>query len=381
MPLKLVRVPSFHFIKAWSHLVLSSIYFLCSLVHGILTPKIVGGESKTSSTLVRIDLTDNNVSDYVSFIRNQTSVQMVAMRMMTPLMVSFMCLGALIVSVFFVRSGLPPLFNKLSHVDHSLKTLIKPNGKEDYKIAIYAALYFLVSTLIVTLFYLSYAFYVVQSWEIIWNVILTIDNSISFSTEIQFIVLALYLKGRFKLINEHLFEHVDQNVLPSKNNLTVQKIEILHYSNKKLCELMKDLNGIYKLQLLCTAAGCFTKVLFNIYFAMFWQSFNSLKHALQNIEILLWTLYYLMRFLTTTITASLTSKEAMRTRTIVAHINSRHLAKEIQEELNLFSNHISSMEMKFTACGLLTVNSRLITAALATGTTYLVVLVQFKPQI
>nr|XP_014293894.1 gustatory receptor for sugar taste 43a-like [Halyomorpha halys] len=88
-----------------------------------------------------------------------------------------------------------------------------------------------------------------------------------------------------------------------------------------------------------------------------------------------------MRFLTTTITASLTSKEAMRTRTIVAHINSRHLAKEIQEELNLFSNHISSMEMKFTACGLLTVNSRLITAALATGTTYLVVLVQFKPQI
>ncbi|CAH1404324.1 unnamed protein product [Nezara viridula] len=144
---------------------------------------------------------------------------------------------------------------------------------------------------------------------------------------------------------------------------------------------MKDLNNIYKLQLLCTASGCFMKMLFNIYFAMFGQRFDSVKNILQSIEIILWTFYYLLRFLTTTITASLTSKEAMKTRTIVAHINSRHLSKEIQEELNLFSNHISSMEMKFTACGLLTVNSRLITAAIATGTTYLVVLVQFRPQI
>lgn len=213
MPLKLVRVPSFHFIKMWPYLALSYVYFLCSLIHGIITPQIVGGESKTSSTLVRIESTDHNVSDYVSFMRNQTSVQMVAMRMMNPLMVSFMCLGALIVSAFCVSNDLPLLFNKLSQVDHSLKTLVKQNGRVDYRITVTAVLYFIVLTVIVSLFYLSYAFYVVQSWEIIWNVVLTVDNSISFSSEIQFIVLALYLKERFKLINENLFEHADQYVL------------------------------------------------------------------------------------------------------------------------------------------------------------------------
>ena len=193
-----------------------------SFVHGVTTPFFVNGESKTSSTIVRVDYPSGNVSDYVSFMRNQTSVQMVAMRMMTPVIVSFMSLGAQIVSIFFVRSDLPNFFNKFSQVDVSLSTVISKKDRFDFKITLFVILYYFLLSIPVFLFYLFYSFSAAQgNWEFIWHFILALDNFISFSSEIQFIDLALYLKSRFRIINDYLCEHIEQHI--SVNYFSIYK--------------------------------------------------------------------------------------------------------------------------------------------------------------
>ena len=68
---------------------------------------------------------------------------------------------------------------------------------------------------------------------------------------------------------------------------------------------------MYQFHLLITLAACFLKVLFNIYFTMFGYvigtaSSHSSKEEAEYLRTILWSTYYVMRFLTLIISAYLT---------------------------------------------------------------------------
>nr|ALV87613.1 gustatory receptor 4 [Drosicha corpulenta] len=72
-----------------------------------------------------------------------------------------------------------------------------------------------------------------------------------------------------------------------------------------------------------------------------------------------------------------THSQGVKTRYTVSALNNRFLDPNTKEELMLFSNYIANTKIEFTACDFFTLNTHLITSAIAAGTTYLVILVQF----
>lgn len=67
---------------------------------------------------------------------------------------------------------------------------------------------------------------------------------------------------------------------------------------------------MYQLQLLCSVAGCFIKILLNVYFALFASFINVKKTSgVQTANTIMWTTFYLVRFLVTTVVSCKTSQE------------------------------------------------------------------------
>lgn len=93
-------------------------------------------------------------------------------------------------------------------------------------------------------------------------------------------------------------------------------IEIYRYCHRSLCELVRILNGMFKLHLLMTLSACFLVSLFNIYFALFdsavlpSQKESSAKIIKSNLfHSLFWNMIYVMRFLTMTGAAHFTTQQ------------------------------------------------------------------------
>lgn len=96
-------------------------------------------------------------------------------------------------------------------------------------------------------------------------------------------------------------------------------IEIYRHCHRSLCELVRNLNGMFKLHLLMTLAACFLISLFNIYFAMFGYVATTTKK--QSIKIqsklfrsICWNLFYIVRFLAMTGTAHFTTQQVSHSR-------------------------------------------------------------------
>ncbi|XP_050519914.1 gustatory receptor 68a-like [Daktulosphaira vitifoliae] len=231
---------------------------------------------------------------------------------------------------------------------------------------------------------------------IIWCVILTFNNLANFFGDIQFIQCACILHSRFEAINEQLsaiasnWNFKNEALFKKKTcraflselsygHKLSDSIEMYRYCYGQFCDMIDLINSIYQIHLLGTISSCFLKILFNIYFAIFGyvtRVNNSPNKRDKLIGSILWCIYYSLRFLTIVWVSDTTTKQAVATKTLITDINNRYLDRSTKEELRLFLSQITSRAIEFTAYDFFSLNTHLITSAIAAGTTYLVILIQ-----
>lgn len=90
-------------------------------------------------------------------------------------------------------------------------------------------------------------------------------------------------------------------------------IEICRHCHRTLCELVYNLNEIFKLHLLTALGGTFLFILFNIYFSLYGYYIiddltDKYKKFRSNLRILFWwNMIYTLRFIVTTGFAHITA--------------------------------------------------------------------------
>lgn len=91
-------------------------------------------------------------------------------------------------------------------------------------------------------------------------------------------------------------------------------IEVYRFCHRSLCQMVHDLNRMYKLQLLTTLSACFLTSVCNIYFTIFGYVINAktknyAKMQSKLLSLLSWNIHYIMRFLLVTGMAHTTAQQ------------------------------------------------------------------------
>ncbi|KAL4148323.1 hypothetical protein QTP88_002592 [Uroleucon formosanum] len=154
----------------------------------------------------------------------------------------------------------------------------------------------------------------------------------------------------------------------------IDVLENLKAKHKLVSQAVKNLNNTFGIHLGLSLCALCLYTLFDLYYHLegIWN------HSKYKFLVYAWILQYFVRFLFITVLAHITTKQALKSKILITDINNRYLDNNIKEELQLFLNQISSCTIEFTACDFFTLNTHLITSAIAAGTTYLVILLQFN---
>nr|QFU27933.1 gustatory receptor 28a [Apolygus lucorum] len=303
-----------------------------------------------------------------------------------------MSLGAHWVSIFRIRPHLPLLIDYLISIDSKLPILVK--GLSLSKT--YHSLAFLFFSKLAASF-VVFGVYLLLHYDgdnTLWRVTLVAHNFVSLTCELQLLIFILMIKSRFQVVNRALSSMChdmrsarisvkSRKILYPKieKSSDLHHIELAHDCYLKLVDSWILLNKIYAVQVLFSTGGCFLKALFNVYFL----SSSSIDDwpVLQNdlINSVVWMVFYFSRFAMLALVATSASHEFAKTKAITALMSHWYDDSTIREELDIFWTNTSCRKLKFSTCGLFTLDSGLIIKACVTGITYLVLLVQFKPQI
>ncbi|CAI6369203.1 unnamed protein product [Macrosiphum euphorbiae] len=165
-----------------------------------------------------------------------------------------------------------------------------------------------------------------------------------------------------------------------KANPLTNIVEILKIRHWLTREAVVDINYLFGNHLGLSILSLSVLVLLDVYTGAFHSFANDRVDKKIFRSMLLFfacVLQYSYRFCVITILSNVTTNQAVNAKTLITDINNRYLDTSTQEELQLFYAQISSRCIEFTACDLFTLNTRLITSAIAAGATYLVILVQF----
>uniref|UniRef100_A0A182WTK4 Gustatory receptor n=1 Tax=Anopheles quadriannulatus TaxID=34691 RepID=A0A182WTK4_ANOQN len=92
----------------------------------------------------------------------------------------------------------------------------------------------------------------------------------------------------------------------------------------------------------------------------------------------LWLFIHIFRFLLTIEPCHITNVESNRTITIINSLRRTCKDVEVIESINMFWQQLIASNFSFTACGLCTIDRRIITSYCGAIATYLVILIQFK---
>ncbi|XP_050430688.1 gustatory receptor for sugar taste 43a-like [Adelges cooleyi] len=225
--------------------------------------------------------------------------------------------------------------------------------------------------------------------------------------EMHFFILCYIIYQKIQLINVDLtMLRVDTNItnnypflLPSGDRyVKLNIVNSFNYSGfkfngmSKACfvrylrikyqltvEAVKNLNDVFGIQLGLFLCTLWLMTSLTMYYDLTRGEHSSYDNiTISKIILYGWVLQYTTRFILITLIAHTTTKEACKTKVLITDINNRFLDPGTKEELQLFFNQISSNSMEFTACDFFTLNTHLITSAIAAGTTYLVILLQFN---
>ncbi|RLZ02224.1 Gustatory receptor 29 [Cephus cinctus] len=385
----------------------ASIYLLLllgfNLTHLISIP-VVAVMTTTTAPWKNNSIEDNHRRIHASSV----------IRLIYPMGISFMAITSRINSLAGIKKLLPDVFTRMNDVDQLLK-----RKSHDLRISSRNIWIFVVLNLVLGLpsqiFSVTFVYgrgtYLVGFFIFMDN----FNNLTALSSEFQFLALCHLIRSRFWVINTkmlHAARLYDARRRSQNGSAPGHELEccpwkmtgyqfepdpysdhrlrdtmvVLRDAHQRLCDTLDWMNEGFQVQVLFSVCGCFLNLLVNIYFLLrggysvralteIWP-FESLGniHPLKNTS---WGIYYIIRFVAIAVMASRTTSEAKKTLVHVLRMRSTSRGYATKEELTLFHDHINSRRMKFSAAGFFDLNVSMISSAVATGATYLVIMVQF----
>ncbi|VVC40558.1 7TM chemoreceptor [Cinara cedri] len=255
-----------------------------------------------------------------------------------------------------------------------------------------------------------------EGWELIaFYVLLYGQNFVTCLSELRFLLYCFELFQHFQLINEEIsaiksktivankyplvlrsdeYRRAGNNVIGSatatkddrgvphrlKQYLLSKNIETLKVRHQFVSDAVRDLNELYDVQLGVTLFGLFLMTLFDIFDAISAAANDSAPPNRTKNSFLVhsWLTQYSFRFCVIVLTAHFTVKQASNSKTLITDVNHRFMDTHTKEELRLFLNELNTRSVQFTTFDFFNLNARLITSAIVAGTTYLVILLQFR---
>ncbi|XP_025198332.1 uncharacterized protein LOC112596765 [Melanaphis sacchari] len=222
-------------------------------------------------------------------------------------------------------------------------------------------------------------------------VLMYVQNATMCVTELQFVVYCLGLCLKFCQINGEMSAIRSDTIAANRYPAVLMSpcsppgaatgrppsadsVERLKLRHQFVSDSVGDLNALYGFQLGASLSALFVMALFDIYAVVS----GVVETAKGYLFFYAWVFQYAFRFTVIVITTHVTTKQALKSKILITDINSRLTDKNTKEELQLFLQELSSRSVNFTTLDMFIINIRLITSAIVTGTTYLVILFQFQ---
>ncbi|VVC31514.1 7TM chemoreceptor [Cinara cedri] len=146
-------------------------------------------------------------------------------------------------------------------------------------------------------------------------------------------------------------------------------VELLRIRHWLIRHAVETLNGFFGIHMGLSVFVLCVMALLDIYYEIFHDSPSKLL-------VFGWLLQYSLRIFMIILVAHCTTKQAMKTKSLIALTDNQTLDNNTKEELRLFLNQIDSSSIEFTVYDFFTLNTQVIKSAIAAGTTYLVILME-----
>ncbi|KAL6259646.1 hypothetical protein P5V15_009562 [Pogonomyrmex californicus] len=211
---------------------------------------------------------------------------------------------------------------------------------------------------------------------------------IQLQVDMQYMNYVCILKVCFKKINDNLV-NIQKLIISDKphllrriyheqrNSFLLMELTVLRKQHLILSDTVQILNMTFSLQLLVTIVMTFSEITFNLYFYILVTMFKREKDKFWLYLIFsMVVIYYLTKIILIVWACESSKDQAAKIGVTVHDLLNSISDKQIKDELQLFSLQILHRENIFSAKGL-SVDSSLLTAMVASITTYLLILIQF----
>ncbi|XP_025417197.1 uncharacterized protein LOC112688289 [Sipha flava] len=159
----------------------------------------------------------------------------------------------------------------------------------------------------------------------------------------------------------------------------VDAIERLKIRHRLMREAVDELQYVFAVPVGFSLCNLCVMGLFDIYYQLL-NMYIQQRSNRSSAYIYLWLMQYMLRFFIIVITVHAATNQALRSKYLITHVSRNCLDVSTKEELQIFSNQISSTTMEFTICDLFTLNTKLFASAMAASITYLIILLQMKTE-
>ncbi|XP_028135243.2 putative gustatory receptor 28b [Diabrotica virgifera virgifera] len=300
-------------------------------------------------------------------------------KMANIVLISIMSILVRFSNLIHMPKYLPPLLVEIQNVDIIIPSL----DNSDFRRNIILSMLLL----IVSWPYQIYSILIVttDNWMAFLMFYLNLYNNFSIiSCEFQFASLCWIVQSRFERLIHNL-EDIHNKHYIENGNLVLTKLATTKRYTRLMTKAFSKLNKLHGFQLLVILAGLSLNVLFGLYFTIFGgftKNSNKTSATFQKISNVinevLWSVYYLARFVFICVVAEIVTHKANTPKKIICNILNKTSSEHLQQELWTFLSHTMVNKLVFTASGFFRINKALITSAVSMGTTYLVILAQFQ---
>ncbi|XP_033209796.1 putative gustatory receptor 28b [Belonocnema kinseyi] len=170
----------------------------------------------------------------------------------------------------------------------------------------------------------------------------------------------------------------------NEKQLEIQLLILSRYLHMELTNISWEVNKIYQKQMMMEM-GAYLIILTGLSYYLFTILFFSIRtfHSkiAQVINGCIWSIVYAYKLLNITSTCAKVSLESQKTRDILYELKILNEDKEFKEEIEQFSLQLTQRPLVFSTCGLSTLDYPFVQRFIGSVTTYLVILIQFSPEI
>ncbi|XP_043283779.1 gustatory receptor 68a-like [Venturia canescens] len=155
-------------------------------------------------------------------------------------------------------------------------------------------------------------------------------------------------------------------------------ISEIHYH---MCTVGKQINRIFDWSVIINVMVAFVILSANMYYIFYEVQRPGETDIPQIISYIQWELFHSVPLIIVVIVSNLTSHQSIVTGKLIHEIRVENTDSDLYQAVKSFSLQLHHQRLEFTAGGFFPINSTLLQTMIGKITTYLVILIQFKPKL